>query len=349
MSATPFRGAAPLLALAALAALLAIPPGAFAARAYVSNEDGHSVSVIDTGSDRVIATIPIGKRPRGLKLSHDGSRLYVAVSGVPKCPPTEPDAECAKLKRDLSADGIAVVNTRTLKVLHGLKAGSDPEQFALGRGGRRLYVSNEDTASLTVVDIPTAKVITRIPVGHAPEGVRVSPNGAWVAVTSETDNTVSLIDTHLLELAHVVPVGLRPRDLAYTPDGREAYVTGELDASVYRFAVPSGKAGAKLIQLRREDRPMGILLDAPRHRLYVSTGRGGTIAVIELEARRTARLLKEIPVGARPWGIALTPNHRLLFTANGPSNDVSIVDTATLRVIRKVAVGRSPWGVVIGR
>lgn len=92
---------------------------------------------------------------------------------------------------------------------------------------------------------------------------------------------------------------------------------------------------------------MGILLDAPLRRLYVSTGRGGTIAVIGLQGRG-ARLLTEIPVGARPWGIALTPNHRLLFTANGPSNDVSIVDTSTLRVVKKVPVGRSPWGVVIG-
>ncbi|MGH8258693.1 MAG: beta-propeller fold lactonase family protein, partial [Steroidobacteraceae bacterium] len=296
---------------------------------------------------------PVGKRPRGLKLSRDGSRLYVAVSGLPKCPPTEPDAECAKLEHDLSADGIAVVNTRTLKLLEVLKAGSDPEQFDIGRASRRLYVANEDTASFSVVDIPTGRVLTRIPVGPDPEGVRVSPNGAWVAVTSETNSTVSLIDTHLLELAHVVHVGMRPRDLAYSPDGREAYATGEVDATVYRFAVPSGQGAAKLIQLRRNDRPMGILIDAPRRRLYVSTGRGGTIAVIALQGRRegqrTARLIKEIPVGARPWGIALTPNHRLLFTANGPSNDVSIVDTVTLRVIRKVPVGRSPWGVVIGR
>lgn len=336
------------LALAA-ACLLCSPLAARADRAYVSNEDGHSVSVLDAASGRPIATIAVGKRPRGLKLSSDGSRLYVAVSGLPKCPPSVPDAVCARMKRDLTADGIAVVDTRSLKLVRLLAAGSDPEQFDHDRLGRRLYVSNEDTASVTVVDIPTAAIITRIPVGHEPEGVRTSPNGEWVAVTSETDNTVSLIDTHLLELARTVPVGARPRDLAYSPDGRTAYVTGELDASVYRFAVPSGRPVEKLIQLRPQDRPMGILLDAPRRRLYVSTGRGGTIAVIALDGPRGARVLAEIPVGARPWGIALTRNHRLLFTANGPSNDVSIIDTLTLRVVKKVAVGRSPWGVVIGR
>jgi PQQ-dependent catabolism-associated beta-propeller protein len=334
------------LRVALLACLLAFPLGALAARAYVSNEDGHTVSVIDVARGEVVATIPVGKRPRGLKLSSDGSRLYVAVSGLPKCPPSVPDAECAKLQRDLSADGIAVVDTQTLEVLSLLRAGSDPEQFDVGRGGRRLFVSNEDTASLSVVDIPTEKVITRIPVGREPEGVRVSPNGDWVAVTSETDNAVSLIDSHLLQLMRTVQVGHRPRDLAFTPDGRTAYVTDEFDATVYRVAIPSGNPVEKLIQLRTQDRPMGILLDAPRRRLYVSTGRGGTIAVISLEGPRA---IAEIPVGARPWGIALTPDHRLLFTANGPSNDVSIIDTATLKVVKKIAVGRSPWGVVIGR
>ena len=38
-----------------------------AARLYVSNEDGHSVTVIDADSAAVIATIPVGKRPRGMK------------------------------------------------------------------------------------------------------------------------------------------------------------------------------------------------------------------------------------------------------------------------------------------
>ena len=87
-----------------------------AGRAYVTNEDGESVSVLDTDKAEVVATMNVGKRPRGLKLSHDGKQLFVAVSGLPKCPPSVPDEECAKLKRDLTADGIAVIDTATLKL-----------------------------------------------------------------------------------------------------------------------------------------------------------------------------------------------------------------------------------------
>ena len=52
-------------------------------------------------------------------------------------------------------------------------------------------------------------------------------------------------------------------------------------------------------------------------------------------------------VGDRPWGIALSPDEKLLFTANGRSNDVSILDVATQKVIKKVKVGDKPWGVLI--
>ena len=91
------------------ALLLAAPFCAQAGRAYVTNEDGESVSVLDTDKAEVVATVNVGKRPRGMKLSGDGKRLFVAVSGLPKCPPSVPDEECAKLKRDLTADGIAAI------------------------------------------------------------------------------------------------------------------------------------------------------------------------------------------------------------------------------------------------
>jgi YVTN family beta-propeller protein len=35
-----------------------------------------------------------------------------------------------------------------------------------------------------------------------------------------------------------------------------------------------------------------------------------------------------------------------LFTANGPSNDVSVVDVATQSVVRRIKVGERPWGVI---
>lgn len=316
-----------------------------AEHAYLSNEDGQSISVIDTARAEVVATIAVGKRPRGLKLSEDGSRLYVAVSGLPKCPPSVPDEECERFERDVQADGIAIVDTEQRKLVEVLQAGSDPEQFDLSADGKRLFVANEDIASVSVVEIESRKIVGRIAVGLEPEGVVTSPDGKWVLVTNESDNSVSIIDTSTLKVVKSVRVGLRPRDVAFTADGRHAYVSGEFDASLYRISVPEGAPVEQLLQMRKEARPMSVVRDARRNRLYVSTGRGGTVAVISLTGNK---LITEVKVGTRPWGIALAKDGRRLYTADGPSNTMSIVDTETLKVVKQVEVGKSPWGVVLG-
>lgn len=333
--------------LIAAVLLLGAPLCAQAGRAYVTNEDGESVSVVDTDKAEVVATVNVGKRPRGLKLSHDGKELYVAVSGLPKCPPSVPDEECAKLKRDVNADGIAVIDTATLKLSKLLKSGSDPEQFDISPDGKQLFIANEDSGTLTVVNVSTGAIDKSVPVGKEPEGVRVTPDGRWIVVTSEEGNAIYVVDPHSFSVVESVTVGKRPRDVTFTPDSKTAYISGEFDSSVYTTAIPRAASATQVLQLRKEARPMGIIFDAPHKRLFVSTGRGGTVAVMSLDG--SPKLVTEIPVGARPWGIALSRDGKRLYTANGSSNDVSIVDTSTLQVIKKVPVGNSPWGVVLGR
>ncbi|HLE69048.1 MAG TPA: hypothetical protein VJH87_05160, partial [Vicinamibacteria bacterium] len=52
-------------------------PGEFV---YVSNEDSGTLSVISTDTLEVVATIEVGKRPRGVRAGRDGARVYVALS-----------------------------------------------------------------------------------------------------------------------------------------------------------------------------------------------------------------------------------------------------------------------------
>ena len=93
-----------------------------------------------------MATIPVGTRPRGVRISPDGKTVFVALSGSPKCPPTMPDEECEKLKSDKSKDGVAVVDVASRKVTRVLPGGSDPETFDISQDGSTLFVSNEDAA-----------------------------------------------------------------------------------------------------------------------------------------------------------------------------------------------------------
>jgi len=47
-------------------------------------------------------------------------------------------------------------------------------------------------------------------------------------------------------------------------------------------------------------------------------------------------------VGRRPWGIALSPDGGRLYTADGRSNSVSVIDTKTRKVIAAIPVGERP-------
>jgi YVTN family beta-propeller protein len=57
-------------------ALLTIPAQA-QTFAYVTNRGSNSVSVIDTASNTVVATIPVGAFPEGVAITPDGTRAYV--------------------------------------------------------------------------------------------------------------------------------------------------------------------------------------------------------------------------------------------------------------------------------
>jgi YVTN family beta-propeller protein len=45
--------------------------------------------------------------------------------------------------------------------------------------------------------------------------------------------------------------------------------------------------------------------------------------------------------------MALTPDGKKLYVANGRSNSVSVIDTGSLEVAKTIPVGELPWGVVI--
>ena len=82
--------------------------------AYVSNEKGNSISVIDTDKMETVATIKTGQRPRGIEVSHDGKLVYVALG---------------------DDDIIQVFDAKTFNSAGDLPSGPDPEQFTHGSGG----------------------------------------------------------------------------------------------------------------------------------------------------------------------------------------------------------------------
>ena len=311
---------------------------------YVTNEDAGTISIISTATHNVIGEVQVGTRPRGVEVSRDGELIYVALSGSPKCPPTVPDEECAKLGADKTKDGVAVIDARRRAVLRVLPGGSDPEEFDVDAAGGRLFVSNEDAGELSIVDLETGDVLRTVDVGGEPEGVRLRPDRATVYVTSESDHTVTVVDAKSGAVLDTIPVGWRPRDSIFSADGSRAYVSSEHGGSVAVVDVATSDV-LETIALPAGSLPMGLALSPDGERLYVANGRARTVSVIDLA---TSNVVAHVRVGARPWGIGLTSDGKFLYTANGPSNDVSVIDTASLNVISTIRVGATPWGIAIG-
>src|SRR5512142_1296892 len=94
-------------AAAACAAVIVSACGrASGPRVFVTNEASGDLSVIDAAQNEVIATVPLGKRPRGVKASPDGRFLYVALSGSPAAGPGVDESTLPP--PDRAADGIGV-------------------------------------------------------------------------------------------------------------------------------------------------------------------------------------------------------------------------------------------------
>src|SRR6201995_1217644 len=151
-----------LLFLSASWLVAASPASAFVA--YVSDEKGNTVSVIDTDTWTVTATIKVGQRPRGIEYTRDGRFVMVAVG---------------------DDDTIQMIDTKTRQIVDTLPSGPDPELFTQDADGKVLYVANENDNTVTVIDIQKRTRLGDIQVGVEPEGMTISPDGKILINTSE--------------------------------------------------------------------------------------------------------------------------------------------------------------------
>jgi YVTN family beta-propeller protein len=345
-----------LLAVLAATSLMAAQAQPVSYEVYVSNEKSGDVTVIDPISNKAVATIPVGKRPRGIHANPSGTMVYVALSGTPVAPPPQLDANGNPILKkgkddddddgkgsDKSADGIGVVDTLQRKFLRKLQAGSDPEQFAFSRDGKRIYISNEDVGAASILNVESGKVEHLVAVKREPEGVETSPDGAFFYVTCETEGDIFAIDANTAKVISHFRVGGRPRSVSFVPDGSRAFIPSESAGQMHLIDSIHHKE-TKTVTLPKGSRPMCVKVAPDGKKVYVSTGRAGTICVLDADS---GDVLNTIKVGARPWGIDISPDGKLLYSANGPSDDVSVVDLASEKEIARIKAGERPWGVVV--
>ena len=188
-------------------------------RVYVSDETGSRVVVVDPATRQVVRSIDVGKRPRGISVSNDGTLIYVALSGSPIAGPGVDESKLPPADR--AADGIGVIDLASGTLVRKYQSGQDPEAFALSNDGKLMFISNEETAELSALELDSGTIKARVKVGEEPEGVTTRPDGQVVYVTCEGTNEVVGVDVASLKIVARIPTGPRPRSIAFDRAGRD--------------------------------------------------------------------------------------------------------------------------------
>lgn len=214
--------------------LLAHPDG----RVFVSHWLSWTVCALDAETGTVVGTMRARNTPRGLALSADGSRLYVANFGDG----TIEEFDTASYRR-----------TRTLfDGSGGLPAGGNKRHLVLDPDRNRLYASDMGRGSVFVLDLSSYRLLAEIPVGQKTNTIKLSPDGSLLYVSTRGPNNavdyerkgpafgeLLVIDTRSLAVADRQWGGNQPTGLAVSPDGRQVAFTDFLDHRVEFYRVLS--------------------------------------------------------------------------------------------------------------
>ena len=95
--------------ISAIAIVLGSGPSS-AQNAYITNSGSNTVSVIDTATNTVVSTIPVGTTPFGVAVTPDGSKVYIA---------------------NATSNTVSVIDTATNAVVSTIPVGSGPDAFGI--------------------------------------------------------------------------------------------------------------------------------------------------------------------------------------------------------------------------
>jgi YVTN family beta-propeller protein len=117
------------------------------AHVYVANFIQNTVSVIDTASNTVTATVPVGLFPQGVTVTPDGAHIYVA---------------------NFHQNTVSVIATASNTVTATVTVGASPNGVAVTPDGAHVYVANENDNTVSVIATASNTVTATVPVGRAP-------------------------------------------------------------------------------------------------------------------------------------------------------------------------------------
>ena len=318
------------------------PNGQFA---YVANNGGTTVNVIDTTTNTVVGSpITVGSAPWGVAITADGQFAYVT---------------------NMSSNTVSVIDTQKAQdpatqasaVVATIAVGAGPHGVAIN--GTFAYVNNEGNGSVSVIDTTDNTVVgSPITVGTFPWDIAISPDGqfAYVSNLASASSSVSVIDTQKAQnpatqasaVVDTIPVGSAPEGIAI--NGTFAYVVNARGGTVNVIDITDNTVVGSPIAVGGG--PSSIAITPDGQSAYVTNTSDNTVSVIDLQkaqdpATQADAVVNTLAVGAFPYQIAITPDGQFAYVSDYNSKSVTVIALgATLSSLHDGNVGAAYSGVI---
>ncbi len=281
---------------------------ALAALVYATSMTGHTINVIDTATNTIVAQPDVGGISYiGAGVLPNGNYAYIAVA---------------------NPNQVAVLDTLTHSVVATVDTLSQAWGFAALPDSSRVYVSDYSANRILVVDAATNTVAATITGVVQPYGAVAAPDGSKVYVATFSGTSVVIIDTATNTIADTIDLGGSSAvAVDISPDGGKLYVVlpGAPAVAVYDTTTLARTATYTLPSSAR-----GIALSADGAKAYVALNSSANVVVFDTA---TGSQITSITVGTAPRGVSLDATRSRLYVTNSGSGSVSVIDVTTDTVI----------------
>lgn len=294
---------------------------------YVANNDVvGSVSVIDTATNTVTATILAGSGPDGIAITPNGDKAYISNSA---------DAT------------VAVVSTATNTVLSSI-----PIELSIGPSvaspdGSTIYIVDRDNSQIYVIDTATDRNRpTALVGGDRTAGIAISPDGSTLYLANQGDNTIQAISTRTFLTTTTINISQIPNGVAVSPNGKLVYaVSAEANGSGGSVSVIDVGTATVTATIPVGNEPLCVAFTPDVSRAYVPNQSDNAVSVIDVDK---SAVVATIPKITAPDGVAVTPDGRTVyFPANVEKGTVTAVDVATSQVVATIDVYPFPGAIAV--
>ena len=223
-----------------------------------------------------------------------------------------------------SVDTLEIVDVKARKVAGRVANLGGIKGVALTKDQNVVYTSNGH-GDVTIIDVAALKSTKSIPIGGSPDAIIYDPLHDLILVAVGGLNQVMVIDPKTQAILGKIPLPGEPELMDVDQKSGAVYLAIH-DLNQVVILDPVSRSITKTFKGCDIKSPTGVAYDPEQGLLFVSSSPQLNVIDLVLEQCRGG-----IDIGGGADQIAFNPHTHHIYTANGGSRNVSVIDTVTLK------------------